>query len=349
MLAPTTVGLALAAAVLASSLVACQGEPSRLCDRARVIWPFFDIDPADDVDPDQEGIQVDLTLRTSLPVGSTGILSVEPVEGDPAIHPQSATAGEDGVLDFHAVTLPTGRVTLTVFIENECGQASTTRSLFVWDGLGIPSCELAISPAPVEVEGLAPLGVLRAEHDADPEAPGLPLEVEVLAGRPDMTVTLFALDLGEGLETRLESEAGADGAATFSLTLADGEHALRAVCHWAAEDLRPSSITRRLWIDTEPPDCELLRPAGRVGPGDDLDPDQPGIQVEVRGRSTAPDAVGEPASFVVNGAVVAGGRLDELGEAAAIATIEAGPGPQVFTFHARDRAGNPCEDTVTFD
>ena len=348
MLAPTTVGRALVAAVLASSLWACQAEPSLLCDRARVVWPYFDIDPADDVDPGRSGIQLDLALETSLPSGSIATLTVEPAEGELAVHPESATADEGGGLAFSGVTLPTGRVTLTLLIENECGRASTARTLFVWDGLGIPACELALSPEPAEVDGLEPLVVLRAEHDADP-GPLLPLEVTVRAGRPDMTVTLFALDLATGEEARLEADSGEDRAASFPLELPDGEHAVRAVCRWAPEDLRPSSITRRLWVDTEVPDCELLAPAGRVAPGDDEEPDQPGTQVNLRGRSSAADAVGEPAGFEVNGAAVDGGALDEAGEASALATVPTGPDPQVITFRARDLAGNACEDTVTFD
>ena len=348
MLASTTMGRGLIAAALAGSLGACQAEPSLLCDRARVVWPYFDIDPADDVDPATEGIQLDLALETSLPAGSTGTLTVEPAAGELAVHPESSTAGEDGALDFRGVTLPTGRVTLTLLIENECGRASTARTLFVWDGLGIPACELSLSPEPAEVEGLEPVVVLRAEHDTDPGAV-LPVEVTVQAGRPDMTVDLFALDLATGEEVRLEADSGEDRAASFPLLLPDGEHAVRAVCRWAPEDLRPSSITRRLLVDTEVPGCELLAPSARVAPGDDEDPDQPGTQVTLQGRSGAPDAVGEPAGFEINGAAVDAGLLDGAGEASALATVPTGADPQVITFRARDLAGNTCEDTVTFD
>ena len=46
---------ALAAAVLAA---ACREEPERLCDRVRIVWPWFEIDAADDVAPEVEGMAV---------------------------------------------------------------------------------------------------------------------------------------------------------------------------------------------------------------------------------------------------------------------------------------------------
>ncbi|HLT09992.1 MAG TPA: hypothetical protein VK028_04205, partial [Micromonosporaceae bacterium] len=246
-------------AVAVLLVAGCDGPPSLLCDRARVVWPFLDVDPSDDLDPGTEGIQVDVALRTTLIPGTAGYLSIVPEQGEAASHPQVGVVAEDGALEFQGVTLPVGRVTLALVVENECGQASTSRTIYVWDGLGVPQCELTTVPAATEVPELEPLAVLCAEQDGDPDAPGVQVEVAVATGRPDMTVTLFAVD-PTGAGTRMDQEAGEDREARFPVDLADGEHALRAVCHWAPEDLHPSSITRWLWVDASAADCAVVEP-----------------------------------------------------------------------------------------
>lgn len=331
---------ALLALVLAAG---CQGQPSLLCDRARVVWPFFEIDTSDDIDPADDGIQIDIDLRTSYLAGSVGYLTIEPEEGDPVAHPESSVVGDDGDLHFHAVTVPLGRVLLSVSLQNECGEGSSRRELFVWDGEGFPECTLTLSVDPDQDTALAPLGVLRAEHDGDPGQPGVQLSAHVLAGRPDMQVLLFVLDLTTGEEERLDQESGDDLAADFDLTLRDGQQALRAVCHWTPADLSPSSITRQLYVDTRPPSCALLEPTGRVMPADDLDAQEPGVQFVIRGRSTADDVAGQPATFTVDGVDFDGGALDDSGRAETIATLDYQAGQaQEMSFTISDLAGNPC-------
>src|SRR6185436_14697371 len=53
------------AAVAAATAAGCQGQPELLCDRARVVWPYLEIDPSIDTSP-EDGIQIDLDLRSSL-------------------------------------------------------------------------------------------------------------------------------------------------------------------------------------------------------------------------------------------------------------------------------------------
>jgi hypothetical protein len=326
----------------------CQGQPSLLCDRSRVVWPFFEIDPADDSDP-AEGIQIDLDLRTSYLPGSIATLVVEPEEGDPVAHPETGVVEDNGDLHFHAVTVPLGRIALSLSLVNECGDGSSRRELFVWDGDGYPECTLTLSVDPDFDTALAPRGVLRAEHDADPDEPGVQLSVHVVAGRPDMQVLLFVLDLTTGEEVRLDQDSGDDLAADYDLTLRDGEQALRAVCHWTPADLSPSSITRQLVVDTRPPACALVEPTGRVMPADDLDAQEPGVQFIIRGHSAAEDVVGQPGSFTVNGVDVDGGSVDDTGHAEAVATIDYQSGqPQDMSFTTSDLAGNPCTATETF-
>jgi hypothetical protein len=219
----------------------------------------------------------------------------------------------------------------------------------VWDGQGLPECTLDLGVEPVSVEGQA-LPVLRAEQDADPDAPGFQLEVTITAGRPDMTVSLFSLDPSTGEQEVREEESGDDLGAVFALTVGDGERSLRAVCEWAPEALRPSSPTVRLLVDTEGPDCALVQPASRVRAADDLDPETEGVQVELVGRSTAPDVVGQPGRFTFEGTEIAGSPIDEAGETSATATLTVEPGvAQTFTFAVADPAGNLCEASATFE
>jgi hypothetical protein len=327
----------------------CQGEPSLLCDRVRLVWPFFNLDPSLDTRPEREGLQIDLALRSSLLPGTSVTLTVQGPEGDPVTHPQAAIASESGDLLFTDVTVPFGRVTLQVNATNECGDTRSTRTPFVWDGLGYPRCDVDLGARPAVVDALAPLGVLRPEHDADPDAPGMQLEVEVDAGRPDMAVTLFALDAASGEQQIFQAESGSDGRALFPVSLGEGEQAVRAVCVWEPGELRPSSPSFRLWVDSQAPDCELVAPAARVRAADDLDPDAEGVQFEVRGRSQAGDVAGQPGAFTVDGEDVAGSAVDEDGESAATATLLVEPGQaQDFSFRVLDHAGNPCEARVSF-
>ena len=340
---PALLALALALAGAAG----CQGTPSLLCDRSRVVWPFFEIDVSDD-SSDEEGVQIDIDLRTSYLPGSVATLLIEPEEGDPVAHPDPEEVGEDGGLHFDDVTIPLGRVLLSVSIVNECGEGSSRRELYVWDGLGFPECTLTLSVEPDQETALAPVGALRAEHDEDPGRAGVQLSARVATGRPDMDVFLFVLDLDRGEEVKLEQDAGDDSAADFDLSFPEGAHALRAVCHWTPGGLSPSSLTRRLFVDTRPPACTLLEPTSRVMPGDDIDGNQPGVQFLMRGRSPADDVAGQPALFTADGSEFAA-SLDDAGRAEVIATIDFQVGQQQeMSFETSDLAGNPCVASESF-
>ena len=326
----------------------CQGEPSLLCDRMRVVWPFFTLDPSLDSSPD-EGLQIDLALRSTIHPGTSVFLSVQGEEGEPVQHPEPSIAASDGGLLFTDVNIPLGRVTLRVTAENQCGDLTSSRRPFVWDGQGMPICELDIGVDAAEEEALAPFRVLRAEHDADPDTAGMQLDVSVVAGRPDVEIGFFALDLASGEQQVFRQESGDDLAGAFSVTLGEGGHVLRSVCLWEPGGLRPSSPSFRLWVDTVAPDCSLVAPQSRVRVADDLDPDTAGVQFELRGSSASEDVPGLPASFTVQGNQVEGSEVDGEGISTATATIAPEPGvAQEFSFRARDAAGNQCEDSVTF-
>jgi hypothetical protein len=340
------------ALLAAAAAFACQDEPSLLCDRVRLIWPAFNIDPSDDTSS-APGLQIDIALRSSLLPGSRGVLTVqaEDEDAEPVEHPEPAIADADGGLRFTDVSVPPGRVTLRLDVDNECGGAQSQRQPFVWDGLGYPTCEMAFGIEPAAVDGIEPARALRAEHDPDPDTPGVELPISIHAGRPDITVTLFALDEASGEEQVFEQEAGEDATAEFALALGEGPHALRAVCPWLPAELRPSSPTFRLLVDTQAPDCALVAPGGRVGAGDDLDPDEEGVQFEMQGRSQAADVVGQPGSFTADGVALDGSPLDEDGLSTVVGTVSLDPpgAPQEFSFGTSDPAGNRCEDTATFE
>lgn len=337
-----------ALALGALALAGCQEEPSLLCDRARVVWPFFDITPEVDTSPD-EGIQIDLALRTTLLPGTEVSLSVRAADSEPVPHPEPAVTDEDGDLVFSDVDVPYGRIALEVTAKSECGDVRSVRTPFVWDGRGTPTCEIDVGVDPIRVEGQAPVSVLRGEHDADPDEPGLQLDVTVTAGRPDMAVTLFALDPATGEQAIFSDQSGDDLAATFPVTLGEGERALRAVCAWEPVGLRPSSPTLRLLVDTVAPDCELVLPDSRVRQADDEDPELDGVQFALLGRTTAADAIGQPAGFTLDGVEVPGAAIDDAGESGATGTLAVSPGvPQEIGFRVADAAGNVCEDVVDF-
>jgi hypothetical protein len=337
-------------AALALGTGGCQAEPDLLCDRVRVVWPFFQVSATDDTDPAAAGIQIDIQLRSSVLPGSQARLTVQGEEDpQPVAHPEAAVADENGDFAFHGVTVPLGRVQLVVEVANECGVAHSHRSLFVWDGLGYPQCEMTLGVTPATIAAFAPLGVVRAADDTDPGTAGFQLPVSVDAGRPDMSVTLFVLDVASGAEQTLVQDTGDDLRADYDVTIGEGEQALRAVCSWPPAGLSPSSVTRRLWVDTAVPRCAVTAPTSRLAAGDDTDPDQSGVQFTIRGHSGAADAVGQPATFVVDGTTYDGGVLDDSGNASAVATIFPQPGTdQVLTFSTQDAAGNPCTDTVTY-
>src|SRR5688500_15668462 len=86
-------------------LAGCQPQPELLCDRARVVWPYLEIDPTIDTSP-EEGIQIDLDLRSSLPEGTIGRLFVIGEDGEAEAHPDESVVDEEGRLSYREVTLP---------------------------------------------------------------------------------------------------------------------------------------------------------------------------------------------------------------------------------------------------
>ena len=225
--------------------VACREEPELLCEGIRFGWPAFQIDPSSDVSA-SEGIQINLEVGSDLLPGSRANLFVTPGTEDDReaqVFVGDAIAGAQGQLSFSDVGIPLGSIIFIIEAEDACGKARGGRRTYVWDGQGQPQCELSLAtePDPVSESLERELG---PEHDEDPTLAGMQVEVLIEAGRPDMQVSLFAVDRETG-DTR-NFELGVDqlGVAQQSLTLPQGEQALRAICYWPVEDFRVTTPTR---------------------------------------------------------------------------------------------------------
>ncbi len=224
----------------------CVSPPERACNRERFSWPNFLIEPSQDVDS-AEGIQIDFSVGSDLAPGLEVTLLIAEGDEDRAVV-GSGVSAEDGSIAFTGISVPLGRMVFFLEVSDDCGTHRSGKRTFVWDGLGFPSCELALGSGPqVDPEGSIP--VLKPEHDADPNTPGFQASVEIVAGRPDMEVRLFVVDRETGDEQNFSLEVGEDSRVVQQVTLGQGEQAMRAVCIWELEDLRPSTPTYEFFVE----------------------------------------------------------------------------------------------------
>ncbi len=225
----------------ALTLLGCHTPPDDACNRVRFGWPFFEIDPMVDTE-DAEGIQLRFDVRSDLKSGVQANLFLRTEDSDQQSFVGEAVSDEDGLLSFSNVSVPTGDILFILEARNDCGLQRTGRRAFVWDGLGVPDCALSLATPPEPPEDGA-LAQLTEEHDEDPATPGIQVRVIVDAGRPDMEVSLFARDRTRDENSEESIVPGSDGSGDVLITLPAGEHALRAVCYWEAEDLRVNTPT----------------------------------------------------------------------------------------------------------
>jgi hypothetical protein len=235
------------------ALGACRGEPELNCERVRFGWPNFEVDPADDVSA-AEGIQINFSVRSDLLPNAPARLSiaVSGPEGDEdQVLVAETRSQSDGLLTFTDVTVPLGPMIFFIDAEDECGKARTGKRTFVWDGLGMPHCELRLASEP-ESDPETGSFELVAAYDEDENTPGMQVEVLVDAGRPDMQISLFVVDREGGANQEFDLPAGDDDIGQQAVTLAEGEQALRAVCYWEPQDFRVSTATRVYFVDSTP-------------------------------------------------------------------------------------------------
>lgn len=238
--------------VLLLALGACRGEPELNCERVRFGWPHFELDPSADVSS-AEGIQIDIRLESDLLPNAPAKLSIEVTnsEGEQERSVVAEARSEsDGGLHFTDVTVPLGPIIFYIDAEDDCGKARSGRRTFVWDGLGMPQCELRLAsePAADPQSGVRDLG---AEHDEDEGTAGMQVEVIIDSGRPDMEVTLFAVDRESAGNQDFDVPVDEVGIGRQTLTLPEGEQALRGVCYWEPEDFRVTSVTKVYYVDSD--------------------------------------------------------------------------------------------------
>lgn len=154
---------------------------------------------ADDVDPDQPGLQYDVVVHSTDMLRETPVLLF--VGGEQAA---AGEIGGDGEVKFSAVTLQPGRQ--TIYVSTTTGSLSSDKEQqYLFRSLAIASPKAGV------VDG-----------DADPAAAGIQVEVVVDAFGVEGDITL-QVDGDEAGE-----EAVVDDKATFEITLEPGEHSLVA-------------------------------------------------------------------------------------------------------------------------
>jgi hypothetical protein len=220
-------------------LLSCRGEPDLNCERVRFGWPHFDVGPASDTSS-AEGIQIDIPVRSDLLPGASAKLTITaetvPEEEQEAVFAGEAQADENGLLVFEDVTVPIGSILFLVDGSDSCGSARSGRRTFVWDELGKPKCEVGVVSGPAADPSTGVFD-LTSEHDEDVATAGMQVSIAVAPGRSDMEVTLFVVDRETGDKQTVELPLGDDDLGLQSLTLAEGEQAVRAVCYWPGPDL----------------------------------------------------------------------------------------------------------------
>lgn len=293
-----------------------------------------------DISPDQ-GVQIDIPVRSNLDDGDLFTLSIRDAEGT-EIATREVAGDSNGDALFEVVTVPVGALTLHVTGSSarRCGQGTDQVQINV---LGSGGCELAVREQPIDNAYYAPLRVLSATNDSDPLLPGFQATIDITS-RPGQQVELLVLDI----ESASETSAGtitADGAgqASFAITLAEGRQAVRASC--VSAGTTASSPTTTVFVDTTVPVCTITSPAegSSIIPAMDMDADPGnGTQIElVAGAAGRGDVEGEVASFSIDGIAMNSSDVDAAGVSVLTATF-ATPGAYLLEFATQDHAGNPC-------
>jgi hypothetical protein len=307
---------------------------------------------ATDSNVDMAGLQTDVVVKSTVPGGTMITLEVLDDEGE-VLDTIAAEAGGDGEVTFEDVSLADGAARLRASADaGECGSDEDEVDIDVTGGDG---CALALRQEPLDIDFYAPLGVLNASLDPDPDAEGFQADVDVEA-EAGQDVELFVVD-ADGIETSVGVETADEaGLASFAVDLGEGRASLRAVCSRGA--VSASSLTTTVLVDTAAPDCVMTNPVAgtTITPAlDDDPPEDDGVQLTLELTAGGGDTAGEEATFTVT----VDGTDTELpdvtmgadGTATAPATIDPATTPATVTIavDAVDHAGNTCTLTEQYD
>jgi hypothetical protein len=306
------------------------------------------IEVATDLDGVAPGVQTRIALTTNLRAGEMAALEVSDEDGEivgTAMHAVDA----DGGVSFDDVTVPAPRAVLRATASGICGRAENEIAL------DVPTpklCDLVLEPGPEASAYYAPLGVLSAQTDRDPVAPGYQTVVRV-ATHPGWTVEVFQTT-GDGASGEASLGAfttGSDGLFRRRASVPDGPAGLRATCRGGGGDDVASQPVVVL-ADTTLPHCELIAPA----PGDGVAGNTAdGVQLTVTGRAPDLDVAGEPVALAITergvGPVAAPGTLTaDDGTASSVVTLVPAALPATYdlALTMRDHAGNACTAVATY-
>jgi hypothetical protein len=336
---------------LAAVAAGCYAPPERLCDRLFISWAFPDheLSTADDVS-DAPGLQVDVVLNSQLPPGREATLFLIGPDDVEIEHPDRILVADSGQLLFPAVDVPTGSVLFRVRTDDGCRLVETSIRRFVLDEAGPPACEIAFSPEPIERAALAP--ALVYNESAVKPSGNVEVDVEVFTRRADMEVTLLVTDVDSETTTSTRQAVDASALTRFPLALADGRHAVRAICENSFGGVPQTTATFELAVDTESPTCTLIAPDQAVTAGDDIDPESAGVQIQMVGGTASVDAIGGVAGFIAGPGglpdTIDASPVNQTGQSTAIATVSTDPADQSYTFIVFDASGNVCGTVVNF-
>lgn len=294
----------------------------------------------EDVAPDQDGVQADVEVQTSIEGGAP--VTLEVLDGDRVIETVTRPAEADGHVRFTGVTVSSPTTTLRASVETTCGSAEDERTLEVLPGSG---CELSISPLPVD-------GALNATTDLEPATPGHRTELTVVT-RPGWIVELRSTV--EGFPAGSYEATSADGRVTFVDHASDGAVQYQATCVGSDIALRSRRID--VLVDTTPPTCVLVvpDPDSTLTGGADTDGDPSnGIALTAELRVDGDHVVGQPVVFTVFQSPapeveVPGTPIDAQGRSTLPLVLT--DGLRQINATAYDAAGNTCtvEESVVVD
>ena len=304
------------------------------------------LDASRDIDDGRPGIQIDVTVATNIGPGQAIQLEIN-ANGNVSI--LNAQTDSNGDARFQSVDMPNGEITLQATSSTRCGSGESNAISVIVSGSA--GCELAIAEGPIDIPFYSPIPVLNQNNDSDVATPDFQANV-VVNTDVDANVRIFTSDITTGEETELVAGPATAGVASFPLTLAQGQHALRATCETGP--VSGISSTTTVFVDTVPPTCELTKPEENVTviPSFDEDGDADnGIQFTWTGSADSGfdnDILGEPATFSKDGLVFDGTSIDEDGLSS---SVEPGaftdPGDAVVSFTTQDHAQNACTDEFT--
>jgi hypothetical protein len=307
----------------------------------------------DDVNVDMDGVQVDVSVRSTFPALVDVTLQVLDAD-ERELSTVTAPTDENGDVVFEDVTLDEGAAILVA--SGDAGECGSDEDRVRIDLGGGNDCAVTIRQTPIENDFYAPLGVLNLSNDTDTGSDDFQGDVDV-ATAPGFEVELFVTD--DGVESSAGNATADDaGDASFAVTLGQGRQSLRAVCRSSSGSSSNASTSTAVFVDTEAPDCAMTNPTAgsTITPAYDSDDDTSnGVQLTLEANAAGGDVEGEAARFeiTVDGStvIVAGTDVDATGDTSAPASIDPAsvPGGATVALHVLDHAGNACDLSEDYD